>query len=377
MLGEVQMQKRLTAAFAAVLLAAGAGVSNANPFWAGPHASTPIAEGSWYAGIGGSAGVLRRPSWRRVGSLLFPNNSFGPPAPNLKVDMFAGGPTLSLGYVLPSGTLPPWAGRRLRLEVSGSIIHGAGSDRFNGVASNNNNPAVVLNIDGQVAFNVNFAPHSTNEILKQELLSYRGAFRLASDIHLGPGLYLTPSFGISGGHTLESFEFRKRLIFTGLTIVNAANEELSTLRFGSQAGLGLTWLARAWLAFNVSGQVGVVWRRTRLTGHDCVTLVNDLGCGATTVATRRSSISNTRSAVGVRTGISMGVKFIVWGATLHIGGFFNWDSAVPGVNNPSVSQLQAAGTNVGAARVAFSGAWNAGGLIMIRIPLSGAGAHQD
>ena len=370
------MQKQLTAAVAALLLAAGGGTSNANPFWAGPHASTPIAEGSWYAGVGGSAGILRRPSWRRVGFASLPNVSSGPVAPELDANMFGGGPTLSLGYVLPRGTLPQWTGNRVRLELAGSIIHGAGSDQFSG-GSLVGGPGVMFNIDGGVLAGVNFAPHTTIATLKQEFLSYDGTLRVASDVHLGPSLYLTPSLGITGGHMNESFVYRQHINFGAVTMMTAANEELTTLRFGSQAGLGLTWLARTWLALNVSGQVGVVWRRTRLTGHDCVTTQVNFPCGGTAGATRQSAISNTRSAVGVRTGISMGLKFIVWGATLHIGGFFNWDSAVPGVNNPTVSKRHANGTNIGAARVSFSGAWNAGGLIMIRIPFGGDGTHQD
>ena len=372
------MQNRLTAAFAAVLLAAGGGVSNANPFWAGPHASTPIAEGSWYAGIGGSAGVLRRPSWRRVGAIFPRTATSGPSAPNLNVDMFGGGPTLSLGYVLPKGALPPWAGRRVRLELAGSIIHGSGSDRFS-VTTAPNAQIVFINLDGVVFAGGGALAQTSTEILKQELLSYTGTLRVASDVHLSPGLYLTPSLGISGGHTAESFKFRQLLNFAvGTQITMGANEELSTQRFAGQAGLGLTWQARAWLALNLSGQVGVVWRRARLTGHDCVQAQGSVACGGGLAAGFRTSvISNSRSAVGVRTGISMGLKFIVWGATLHIGGFFNWDSAVPGVNNPAVTQFHATGTSIGAARVSFFGAWNAGGLIMIRIPFGGAGAHQD
>lgn len=121
---------------------------------------------------------------------------------------------------------------------------------------------------------------------------------------------------------------------------------------------------------NVAGTAGIVWQRTRLNGQDCfnniVTLPAGTPCGPSNPGFLGSTVSDNRSATGFRGSAQLGLSADLRIAVLSIGGFFRYDSHVPGVENPN---SQTAANNTSPARVRFDDGIAYGGYVTVRVPL--------
>jgi hypothetical protein len=89
-------------------------------------------------------------------------------------------------------------------------------------------------------------------------------------------------------------------------------------------------------------------------------------------------VTDTRSTVGFRGGLTGGVSWNMRFAVLTLAGFMTYDSRVPGVRNPVVtSPITSSGLNnqptSGRAHIFFDDAVNFGGMVVLRIPIGAPG----
>jgi len=120
----------------------------------------------------------------------------------------------------------------------------------------------------------------------------------------------------------------------------------------------------------------------RMSGGYCyspavVTLGTACAAGPIFGRSFRTSVSDTRSTVGFRGGLTGGVAWDMRFAVLSLSGFLAYDSHVPGISNPQVTApittLGPGLTTSGRARLVFDDAVNYGAMVVLRVPLSGPG----
>ena len=326
----------------------------------------------WFVAPGIEGGIQQLPRWNSTVSvhtavaLGAPRSAFFEHASDLR----GVAPGLSIGYVFHDSMLPPWLGRRVRVGLTGtwqSFTESAHSDA--------NTPAPAsgvqyLGVDGR---NITLAAIAGVVPIAETLRISRDGFdlnlRIASDFPLQPGWTLTPSVAVFGGRVRDTYNYRHSLNAGAVTF--DIDERLRTTSFGGEVSAGLVWQARSFLAFNVTARGGVVWMRSRLEAADCI------GAGAFSCIPEpgvflfpsAGSATDSRSRVGFRGGASLGTSLDMGLGILNFGGFFTYDSAIPGVSNPSAAGLPAPLARFGPARIRFADGFRYGGFGMLRIPL--------
>ncbi len=165
--------------------------------------------------------------------------------------------------------------------------------------------------------------------------------RLVTDYALRPDLSFSPSIGVFGGKTADSYDFSTELIGSGTSFVrHQVNERVRSDEIGADVRGTLIWHFYPGFALEASGRAGVVWLRSRLTGDDCLNFGLappgfPCGPGAPMVSTfLTSSASDRDSTVGFRGGASLALAVDLRFAVATIGGFFRYDSRLPGIDNP-------------------------------------------
>lgn len=352
--------------------------SSASELTFGTTILSPVKPGQFYSGIGGHVGVRNGLSWNSA--TFIGRASFSPERIGGAFDpsSLGAGPSVRFGYALRPGVLPQWAGEQVRVELLAAYGHHASTSRPAPRSLPASTGINIVNINGAVRFSGQFgAAVTTSERLKVNGDEWQFGARVASDHPVSRSLTLTTSLGVGGGFSVIRYDYTARQSNPGLGFVpNDVSERLTSHHVGGSMALGLNWQATPWLSVNLTGKLGVNWRHSRLRASDCVIAAFTTTSCAQSAGSFSTSVSDAASTVGVQAGISAGVRVAVWRAVfLRLNGYFIYDSATPGVNNPSGGGQfgpggAVAGVNIGSARVAHRGGYVAGGLVMLVIPFN-------
>jgi hypothetical protein len=349
--------------------------ARADALWFDPPLTTPIAQGQWFFGIGAIGGTYRAPKWNGTFTHF---NGTSPDGPNeFTARNFMIGPGGTVGYTFNDGALPPWIGTRARIAFSGMWWSG---DRTQS-KSKSFSAADIGNyhtVDGRVFFSAAAGvPGNLNETLRTEFNAYELALRLSADRPLTPTLTLIQSLGVFGGSSVERYQSTST--YVTLAGVNSfpgfINERVVSSRIGADAGLGLSWQIMPSLRWGVGGRAGFHWVRSNLEAGDCGAVGAVAACGFSPNtfipgAGFGTTTSSSRSTIGFRGSVGSSITLDGGWIQASLGGFFTFDSASPGIANPTSNTVGLApGTNVGAARIRFAGGYNAGGFFTIKVQL--------
>ena len=366
-------------AVAVVAAMAPAGAARADTSWLSGNPDMVQKAGRWFIGAGVAGGAYHMPDWTSTTAAAVPLSALppnvGPASFSTDVSFVAPGGTI--GYVLPDGSLPAWLGKSVRLSFTGAYLGGRGGDSRSTPLSPTSTPHYTT-VDGRAGLAVFVGvPFRVGERLRVEQEGFELALRLASDVPVGPGLALSPSLGIFGGRTRTNFDFTGNLIQQATGVSFAAHtitERLRARKVGLDAGLAATWRPWSNIALTLAGRGGVVWTRASLTASDCF----QFGFGATQCTTPAgtaptggafaTSARDRESEVGFVGTVHGALSYDGGWVVLSVGGFFTWESAVPGVRNP-VNTVGGAvvGAQIAApASVRFDSGWKGGGFVTIR-----------
>jgi hypothetical protein len=376
--GTMRVWGRLTGLVAgALLIATQASAQGAWP--GGPGSTSPLVPGQLFVGFGAQLGTYNLPTfdspWRTssvTGGDLF--------RPSIDPDPTVAGPGGVVGYVFRDGTFPAWAGRKVRLSFGAQFWDGNFSDRQNRVAPGLSGRISAAPIDGSLGTQSIFIGWSQRQTsFNLDANGYALSLRLTSDFAVAPRVTLSPFVALFGGQSRESYSIRARV--TGSTTdlrPYALDERVSTARVGAMLGTGVTVRVVRRVSLHLGARAGFVWMRSHMTGGDCfASTIVALGtpCGGAPLGSGfQTTVSDTRSTVGFRGGLTGGVSLDMTFAILSLTGFMTYDSHVPGIANPVVtSPVTTVGTNnqptSGRAHIFFDDALDFGGMVVLRIPL--------
>jgi hypothetical protein len=387
--GKMRAWGRLTGLVAGFLLVATQ--ASAQALWpGGPGATSPLVPGQLFVGFGAQIGVYHLPKfdspWRSSNAI----GVAGSPAtdllrPSIDPDPTVAGPGGVFGYVFRDGTFPTWAGRKVRLSFGGQYWEGNFTDRqdrstapsFAGYFS-------VAPIDASPGFQTFFNGWSQRQTsFNVDANGYHLALRLTSDFAVAPRVTVSPFISLFGGQSRESYAIRARIAAQITNGVDggpyALDERVATARVGALVGTGVTYRVVPRLSLHLGVQAGLVWLRSHMTGGDCFAnaiVPPGTPCGAPPMhhGSFQTTVSDTRSTVGFRGGLTGGVSWDMRFAVLSLTGFMTYDSQVPGIRNPVVtSPITACCFNQptsGRAHLFFDDAVNFGGMVVLRIPLN-------
>lgn len=353
--------------------------SYADSSWIGVNALAGAQAPGWFIVPGGEVGVQRLPAWNSTNSLHSPS-TLGAPA----VSLFAPEPRLfggeyggTLGYAFRDDALSAGLGHNLRVGLTGTYV--SMHDSQSASRTLTSTAVGVIDLQGRTVFAVNLLGAGINPGISESLRVHRTGFdlnmRVASDYSLAPDWTLTASVAIVGGRTIDAYNFDSRYVSAGVTsVANQIDEKVRTWSLGGDISAGLTWQATSTFSLNLTGRAGVVWQHSQLDGTQCVvfTVVNCSTALFIPGTVSNTAVSESRSRAGFRGGAALNVGLDFPIGRLTLGGFFLYDSAVPGVQNPSQATLLAPGSSTGqTARIHFDGVFRYGGVVALRVPLIG------
>ncbi len=364
---------------------ASVGTAQADAFWFGSQTARPLGNDGWYVGTGGVVGLFQLPTWNapivRFPGELADNEAtiYGPPERTLFDPLvpFAG-PGLTVGRALPGAWAPAWAGRRLRVSLSG--IYWSGRTKDSAANATTFDDAVNISaIDGRTHQYDSYVPGKLEEVLRTRHRRAELILGLSSDFDVSARTTLTPTFALVGGWQRERYRYDafNRVPGLGVSRPLMYDETNSTLRLGFDTGLTVATRPLAGIRLFATARAGLHWLHTRLKGRDCYDgnaggTICDTEPGTFTNNSHATSASDSASAWSVRGSVSLGLTWDVQPFVVQVGSFFTWESAVPGIGNPySLTRPAANGTiKLDQARVRFDDSWNLGGFLMIRLPLN-------
>lgn len=357
----------------AAALAAATAAAHADSGWVGAAGIGWPQTPGWFVMPGSEIGVQRLPRWNSTISLHIPSAFVGAPqAGNFAARPAAFGSEAgaTIGYVFRDDALPPWLGQRLRVGLTGTAVNLADTVNQSFTTPAAGSAIQYIGVNGRNIATALIAPLPLTETLHVLREGFDLNLRVASDFPLGPDLTLTPSVAVYGGLTRDSYDYRYTLTTTGLTVFHFLIEEkLRSRAVGSELSLGLTWQANSYLSLSASGRAGAVWTHTRLEGSDCFFFPPSV---PTCSGNLTGTVTDSRSRVGFRGGAALSGALDMRLGILTLGGFFLYDSAIPGVVNPTAAATTTTAGQVAApAHIKFSGGYRYGGVVSLRVPLIG------
>ncbi len=380
------MTGRALALGAALGLLLAAGVARADAFWFGDQATRPIGPDGWYVGSGAVVGVYQLPSWNAP-IALFPGSLagdeitiYGPAQRTIfnPAVPFAG-PGLTLGRTIAPGQTPQWAGKRLRVYLSGMYWAGRAKDS----ATTGTTFADALNVsavDGRTHRYTSYVPGSLDETLRTRHRRLEFQLGVSTDYDVSPITVLTPSVALVGGWQRERYRYDAFNRRSGVGPVGPLmyDERNSTIRVGLDTGLTTAVQAAPTVRVFATVRTGLHWLHTRFHGRDCYDgnargTICSVAPGTFTTNSHATSTSDSASTWSFRGSLSFGMTWTPRPFIVQLGSFFTWESAVPGIANPVLlNQPTANGTTrIAPARIRFDDGWNVGAYVVIRLPLNG------
>lgn len=199
---------------------------------------------------------------------------------------------------------------------------------------------------------------------------------MSSDFAVGRGFVLTPSLGVLIGRSTTDYSYSSVSTVDGFNPAQGTSvaERITAGRFGGDVGLGATWSFVPRWSLYLDGRAAFLNVSADLSGNDCSQifgLVTSGVCGANPGPTRLTTVSDTHARFGFRSTTTGGVTWDVlrW-ASVTLGGFLTYDTAIPGVINPNAVTAGTAPAQP-PARLTFDDRVGYGGFLTVRFRLGG------
>ncbi len=321
--------------------------------------TTPVNPGFFYWSIGANGGIRHLPQWSYgqfvqqmgMGSTLLSGYTYDPKP-------FGAGPEFVMGYALNKAGPLGGVGDRPRIELGLSTFFGrtTQSDSQDGADINYSLPFV----DGSGA--LHFLRPGVAAKLETTVYAGETALRFKTEYKLNPRFQVVPSIAAIGGMAFYRYKWESN--FVGFDFENVTARVKETIRswhVGVEAALQLNWTPGP--RWSVSGGVSIAGMHRRSDMRGLSQFSRDFGFGGDSFINNASDNDNT---FAWRLGLNLGVTYD-WGwARLTLSGFGYYDSAVPGIDNPTSST---AFGDLSPARLTHNGEWAYGGRIAIVFPL--------
>jgi hypothetical protein len=322
-----------------------------------------------YAAFTLGAGVQQLPRFNSTFTMFSTTAFLGPP--RLSPSVTGVQPGGEIGFVFRDGTLPAWAGSRVRAGLFGSAFHAEGksygSARFE--------PGSVFAMHGVNGSRFTSLTTTIGGEIVEDLKIVREGFqiglKLESDFALSRDLYLTPVVAVFGGRIIDHYTMTGGIVFdSGGIAPTALRQNLRTNEFGAHLGARMTWRFRPRWALHLGATAGPVWMRTRFSAENCFNSSAPPGgqCGPSNPTFRTAQANDTASATGFRGTATVGLSADLAPAIVSLGGFMHYDSRLPGAENPQNTDPNFFGS-LAPAHIRFAGGFAYGGFITLRVPL--------
>jgi hypothetical protein len=363
--------KLLRSSFAAASTFAVSVCAQAADISAPVYKAAPAAVASYdgfYAWADGSGQTVRLPTY----SLGMHNYGFaslldGGPLQSFAPRTSGYGVRGAIGYIFPSGTLPAMFGTNVRMEIGASYIHTSATQ--SGAASGGGEAVNLAGGASLFAFNcsVGFSC-STASTLHTDYRSWQINGKAAGDYRYG-AITWTPSVALVGGDSRNSQGLSQALsqFDAGGALQHTASYGASTLLewtdFGARIGLDGRLDVSNWLTFSAGGYVGVVDRRTSLSGGD------NFAASGGIAAVAASSISTAATIAAFVANAEVGLEaHVMPKVTLRAFTGVNFDSRVPGISAPGFNGPFNPGSTPVAAAIFYAAeaSYYAGGGLLIK-----------
>jgi hypothetical protein len=239
----------------------------------------------------------------------------------------------AIGYVLPPGAMPAMFGSNVRLEIGASYVKTSATQ-----SAPVGGGGEAVNLAGQAslfAFNCSAGfSCSTVSTLDTDYRTWQIDGKVASDYRSG-AITWTPSLALVGGDSRTSQGLAQALsqFNSGGALVHTAAYGASTLLdwtdVGTRVGLAGRIDVSNWLTFCAGGYVGVVDRRTSLTGSD--SFVSSGGVAAVASSSIAAGASTAALVANGELGLEVRVTPKI---ALKAFAGLNFDGRVPAISAP-------------------------------------------
>lgn len=389
------------AAALAAVLALGAGWSGSalGQVRGDTAVTTPVNRGAFYWSFGASGGVQHMPKWS-YGQNFRVTEEFSQQMFNVTIEDLGsafdydpkvpgGGPAFAVGYALDKRTFLGRIGAKPSIEFGlwtffGKTTQSASTtgiaDEFSELGGTFYD-LVFPAVDGSTAYN--FRSQDLKLKLESSVQSGEASLRFKTQFQVGRRLMIVPSVGPIGGLAFYRYRLRGNIAGGGLNFVSIdpdsamdIKETIRSYHFGGEAAMNVVFAARPNLliqggvaiagfhrtsSLNARSQFALSGFRTS-PGFSDIQAVRAVRGGTTEIA----STNDTGSTFGYRLGVNASITYS-WGwARLTLSGFGSYDSAIPGVNNPSSSSISGPYSS---ATIKHDGEWAYGGSIALSFPL--------
>lgn len=350
--------------------------------WLALAEGTEVRHGDWYIRLGGAGGIYQLPDWRGT---LAAFNVITTTTKQFEVQPFGtdaamANAGIAIGWYLPSASLPAWAGADARIELSAAYI-GAWRTQTRSAPFSGANLAAFTTLDGRVATSAAITgTHTVAERLRLALDGFESGLRLATDHRFG-GILVSTSVGVFGGWAEHRYDYTAAVnpAAGGTAFLQTIDEKLGVTRVGANFGLDGRIPLNEQFALLLGARAGFAWNRVRLDGNDCgrasaanAAFVCSNAPGTFVAGSAyATTASDTRSRYGFVGSAMAALRWDLGFPIVTLGGFFTYDTAVPGVRNPAPPFVNAGNIitpGSGRTSIVFEEGYRAGGFLMVTIP---------
>lgn len=340
------MNKLLLVAFVVLGVQSAA---HADPLVFSPLDPAPISRaGSAYVSLGGGAIVQQLPTFRTSIVVAGTTQSLFSTAPTVT----GGAGQLTLGSVISGSPL----GMNSRIELSIGGFSGSGQTTGGPGVGNE----VMFPINGGAGVGCGGCSGATT--LRFDYQEIGGALRLKSDFAIAPQLTATPSIGIVASQSNLHYRSNTDLQFSpAQNAPNFADETINTFRVGGEFGLNFGYRATQQLTLNAGATVALLSMTSTLSGNDCQSNNQNIGlpCSGSLY---RSTVRQDDTRFSNRDRLNLSGTYDTGWAKLTLAGFGSWDSAMPGVTNPTTAGVPAF--------ISYESRWSYGGSAALTVPFN-------
>ena len=351
---------------------------------------TEVRHGDWYIRLGGAGGIYQLPDWRGT---LAASNVITVTTKQFEVQPFdtdARMANAGFGARLdpPSATLPDWAATAAesssprRISAPGAISRAVRPSPARPLPRSRRSTA------GSATSAAITGAQNVEERLRVALDGVETGLRIATDFRLGRNSAFPPRLAFSAGRAEHRYDYTAAVnpAAGGTAFLQTINEKLGVTRVGANFGLEGRVPLSEQFALLLGARAGFTRNRVHLDGSDCgvASAANAaFACNnapGTFVAgsAYATTASDTRSRFGFLGSATAALRWDLGFPIITLGGFFTYDTAVPGVRNPAppfVNSSNAITAGAGRTSIFFENGYRAGGFVMLTLPFGPVSAR--
>lgn len=338
---------RFSLATVAIVITLGA--AHADPLVFSPLDPTPISRaGTAYVSMGGGAMVQQLPTFNTP----YTNGANAQGLFSTAPTVTGGAGQLTLGAVINGSPV----GNNSRIELSLGGFAGSGQ-----VTGGQTAPGtLIFPVAGGSSLGCGGCDGTT--ILKFDYQDIGGALRLKSDFAMSQQITATPSIGLVVSKSRLKYRSDTAFqFFPGFGVPSFVDETLDTSRIGGEIGLNFGYRATQQLTFNAGASVALLSVFTSFKGNDCFSANQPIPSPCSGV-NRISAVQQTDERFAHRDRYNLSGTYDTGWAKITLAGFGSWDSAMPGVTNPTVANVPA--------MISYESRWSYGGSAALTVPFN-------